>query len=92
MSSEEALDLGLATKVVPADALMDEVHQMARLLAAGPTVSYGAIRRSVNHSAGHDLESSLRFEAEMMAQTGATRAHPSPDRERLAGPCRTWWR
>ncbi|MDX6302883.1 MAG: 2-(1,2-epoxy,2-dihydrophenyl)acetyl-CoA isomerase [Nocardioidaceae bacterium] len=75
VSSEEALDLGLATKVVPADALMDEVHQMARLLAAGPTAAYGAIRRSVNHSAGHDLESSLQFEAEMMALTGATRDH-----------------
>jgi 2-(1,2-epoxy-1,2-dihydrophenyl)acetyl-CoA isomerase len=75
VSSEEALDLGLATRVVPADALMDEVHQMARLLAAGPTVSFGAIRRSVNHSAGQDLESSLRFEAEMMALTGATRDH-----------------
>ena len=73
--SEEALDLGLATKVVPADALMEEVHQMARLLAAGPTVSYGAIRRAVNHSAGHDLESSLQFEAEMMALTGATHDH-----------------
>jgi len=75
VSSEEALDLGLATKVVPADALMDEVHQLARRLAAGPTVAYGAIRRSVNHSAGHDLDSSLRFEAEMMALTGATQDH-----------------
>jgi 2-(1,2-epoxy-1,2-dihydrophenyl)acetyl-CoA isomerase len=75
VSSEEALELGLATKVVPADALMDEVHQLARRLAAGPTVAYGAIRRSVNHSAGHDLDSSLRFEAEMMARTGATQDH-----------------
>jgi 2-(1,2-epoxy-1,2-dihydrophenyl)acetyl-CoA isomerase len=75
VSSEEALELGLATKVVPADALMEETHQLARTLAAGPTVAYGAIRRSVNHSAGHDLESSLRFEADMMALTGATQDH-----------------
>src|SRR3954449_2528379 len=47
--AEEAMALGLATTVVPADALMDEVHQLARRLAAGPTVAYGAIRRSVNH-------------------------------------------
>ncbi len=73
--SEEALELGLATKVVPADALAEEVRQLARLLAAGPTVAYGAIRRSVGHSAGHDLPSSLAVEAEMMALTGATEDH-----------------
>ncbi|MEP7091579.1 MAG: enoyl-CoA hydratase-related protein [Nocardioidaceae bacterium] len=75
VGSEECLELGLATKVVPADALADEVHQMARLLAAGPTVSFGAIRRSVTFSESHDLASSLEFEAEMMALTGASEDH-----------------
>ena len=75
ISSEEALDLGLATKVVPADALAEEVRQMARRLARGPTVAFGAIRRCVGYSAGHDLESSLAFEAEMMSLTGATQDH-----------------
>jgi 2-(1,2-epoxy-1,2-dihydrophenyl)acetyl-CoA isomerase len=75
VSSEEALELGLATKVVPADALAEEVRQLARQLAAGPTVAFGAIRRSVGHSAGHDLESSLATEAEMMALTGGTEDH-----------------
>lgn len=73
--SEEALELGLATKVVPADALVEEVRQLARQLAAGPTVAFGAIRRSLAHSAGHDLASSLGFEAQMMALTGATADH-----------------
>jgi 2-(1,2-epoxy-1,2-dihydrophenyl)acetyl-CoA isomerase len=71
----EALDLGLATTVVPADDLTEEVDRLARRLAAGPTVSFGAIRRAVGHSAGHDLASSLAFEAEMMALTGATEDH-----------------
>ncbi|HYO41486.1 MAG TPA: enoyl-CoA hydratase-related protein [Nocardioidaceae bacterium] len=73
--SEEALELGLATKVVPADALAEEVRQLARQLAAGPTVAFGAIRRSVGYSAGHDLEASLGVEAQMMALTGATEDH-----------------
>ena len=73
--SDEALQLGLATKVVPADALAEEVRHLARQLAAGPTVAYGAIRRSLGHSAGHDLASSLAFEADMMALTGATEDH-----------------
>ena len=75
IKSDEALDLGLATKVVPADALADEVRQMAKRLATGPTVSFGAIRRSVEYSEGHDFESSLAFEAEMMALTGSTADH-----------------
>jgi 2-(1,2-epoxy-1,2-dihydrophenyl)acetyl-CoA isomerase len=73
--AEEALELGLATTVVPAQDLADETRRLAERLAAGPTVSYGAIRRSVAHSAGHDLASSLAFEAEMMALTGATEDH-----------------
>jgi 2-(1,2-epoxy-1,2-dihydrophenyl)acetyl-CoA isomerase len=75
ISSAESLELGLATKVVPADALAEEVRQMARLLARGPTVAFGAIRRCVAHSAGHDLEASLSFEADMMSLTGATEDH-----------------
>jgi 2-(1,2-epoxy-1,2-dihydrophenyl)acetyl-CoA isomerase len=75
ISAQEALGIGLATRVVPADQLADEVGALAQHLAAGPTVSYGAIRRSIFYSAGHDLESSLAFEAEMMALTGATSDH-----------------
>jgi 2-(1,2-epoxy-1,2-dihydrophenyl)acetyl-CoA isomerase len=73
--SDEALDLGLATKVVDGDSLAEEAHQLARQLAAGPTVAFGAIRRSLAYSAGHDFESALANEAEMMALTGATEDH-----------------
>jgi len=73
--AEEALSLGLATAVVPAAELEGEIASLARRLADGPTVAFGAIRRSVAHSAGHDFESSLAFEAEMMALTGATEDH-----------------
>ena len=75
IDSEESLELGLASKVVPGDQLADEVRQLARRLAAGPTVSYGAIRRAVTFSAAHDLTGSLAFEAEMMTLTGSTEDH-----------------
>jgi 2-(1,2-epoxy-1,2-dihydrophenyl)acetyl-CoA isomerase len=71
----EALDLGLATSVVPAADVEQEATALAQRLAAGPTLAYGAVRRSVEHSAGHDLDSSLEFEAQMMARTGATQDH-----------------
>jgi 2-(1,2-epoxy-1,2-dihydrophenyl)acetyl-CoA isomerase len=75
VKADESLELGLATKVVPGDDLQAEVTTLAQRLATGPTVAYGAVRRSLTHSSGHDLESSLAFEAEMMALTGATDDH-----------------
>jgi len=75
LPAQESLELGLATRVVPPGDLAAEVRELAGRLAAGPTLSFGAIRRSVTHSAGNDLESSLAFEAEMMALTGATEDH-----------------
>ncbi len=75
IAAGEALELGLATTVVPVDGFPDEVGTLVRRLADGPTVSFGAIRRSVGYSAGHDLVSSLSFEAEMMALTGGTLDH-----------------
>ncbi len=73
--AEEALELGLATTVVPADQLAEEAGRLAHTLAAGPTVAFGAIRRAVEHSAGHDFATSLAFEAEMMTLTGSTEDH-----------------
>ena len=73
--SSEALALGLVTTVVPADDLAGEVATLARRLADGPTVAYGAIRRSVEHAAGHSFTEALEFEAEMMALTGGTADH-----------------
>ncbi len=75
MSAQDALALGLATRVVPEEDFADAVEELAGRLAQGPTVSYGAIRRSVAYAAGHSLEDSLAFEAKMMAATGATQDH-----------------
>jgi 2-(1,2-epoxy-1,2-dihydrophenyl)acetyl-CoA isomerase len=75
IKASEALELGLATKVVPDGDLEGEVATLATHLATGPTVAFGAIRRSVANSAGRGFEESLEFEAEMMALTGGTRDH-----------------
>lgn len=75
IDSAESLELGLATKVVDTDQLEGETASMAALLAAGPTVAYGAIRRSVEFSAGHGFEESLDHEGSMMTLTGSTEDH-----------------
>jgi 2-(1,2-epoxy-1,2-dihydrophenyl)acetyl-CoA isomerase len=75
IGAEEALELGLATRVVPAAELDTAVRELAARLAAGPTVALGAMRRSVAYSAGHSFEESLAFESSMMTLTGATADH-----------------
>src|SRR6476661_6426952 len=75
LKAEEADELGLATRVVPAADLATEVRALAERLAAGPTVALGAMRQSVAYSAGHSFEESLAFESSMMTKTGATADH-----------------
>ncbi|MEO7351901.1 MAG: enoyl-CoA hydratase-related protein [Marmoricola sp.] len=75
IDSAESLELGLATKVVDTDQLEAEAASLARRLAAGPTVAFGAIRRSVEFSAGHGFAESLEFEGSMMTLTGSTEDH-----------------
>ena len=71
----EALELGMVNRVVSETELPTVVGELARTLAAGPTLAYGAIRRSVAFSAGHPLSESLAQEADQMAVTGASADH-----------------
>jgi 2-(1,2-epoxy-1,2-dihydrophenyl)acetyl-CoA isomerase len=75
VSAQEALELGMVNQVVSAEELPAVVRELARTLAAGPTLAYGAIRRSVAFSAGHPLRESLAQEAEQMALTGSSEDH-----------------
>ena len=76
IKADEALALGLATRVVPAVvARPTRWRALATSLAAGPTVAFGAMRRSVAYAAGHTFEESLAFESSMMTLTGATADH-----------------
>ena len=73
--SAECLELGLVTKVVPAEQFEATVAELARTLAAGPTLAYGSIRRAVAASSGQDLADALAHEAELMTLTGASADH-----------------
>lgn len=75
LKAEESLEVGLATRVVPAEDLAGEVRTVAERLAAGPTVALGAMRQSVAYAAGHSFEEALAFESAMMTKTGATADH-----------------
>ena len=71
----EALELGLATRVVTEADFAGAVGELAARLASGPTLAFGSIRQAVANSAGAPLAESLAFEAEKMALTGASEDH-----------------
>jgi 2-(1,2-epoxy-1,2-dihydrophenyl)acetyl-CoA isomerase len=71
----EALELGMVSQVVSPGELQDVAGRLARTLAAGPTLAYGAIRRSIAFSAGHSLSESTAQEAVQMAYTGGSQDH-----------------
>jgi 2-(1,2-epoxy-1,2-dihydrophenyl)acetyl-CoA isomerase len=84
VGAEEALALGLATKVVPDDELPAAAAQLAARLAAGPTMAYAAIRQALAFSQTHDLADSLANEAELMGRTGRSADHAAAVRSFLA--------
>ena len=77
VAADEALALGLATRVVPAGELAEVVGDLARRLAAGPTVALGAMRQSLTFAADHTFTEAIEFESAQMTRTGQTADHAS---------------
>jgi 2-(1,2-epoxy-1,2-dihydrophenyl)acetyl-CoA isomerase len=69
---ERAVDLGLATEVVPAADFDDRVDELAGQLASGPTQAMGATKRLMTESFDASLESQLAAETEAMAEATHT--------------------
>ncbi|GAA3046575.1 2-(1,2-epoxy-1,2-dihydrophenyl)acetyl-CoA isomerase [Streptomyces olivoverticillatus] len=75
VEAQEAYELGLADKVVPAAELAAEAAAVARRLASGPTAAYAAIKESLDYAAGHSLAQALVKEEELQARAGASEDH-----------------
>ncbi len=73
--AQEAMRLGLLTKVVPHDQLMAETMALATRLAMGPTLAFGHIKDNIAHGATNTLSDSLTHEAENMIASGLTEDH-----------------
>lgn len=72
VGAEEALAIGLADRVVPADDLLQAAMETAREYANGPTEAYAAVKRAVGEGFDVTLESGLAIEAEEFAGVFAT--------------------
>lgn len=75
VTAQEALDLGIVNRVVPAAELAAEAGKLARTLASGPTVAYAALKESMAYGAGHTLSETLDKEDELQARAGASEDH-----------------
>jgi len=75
LTAEEALALGIVTRVVP-DAEIDKAaHDFAMALAQGPTVTLGYIKRNINNAEVLPLEACFDGEALHHSRCGETADH-----------------
>lgn len=71
MNAAEALDMGLVWKVVPHDALLEEVRELATRLSRMPTLAIGRMKRVISRTYEMSLGEILR--EEVRAQIDLTR-------------------
>ncbi|MER7567587.1 enoyl-CoA hydratase/isomerase family protein [Streptomyces sp. NPDC048523] len=75
MSARDAHDLGIVNRLVPSTDLPAEAEKVARALAEGPTVAYGAIKESLAYALSHTLAETLEKEDELQTRAGASEDH-----------------
>lgn len=75
IGAQDAYELGIAGRVVPADALRDEAENVARALAEGPTLAYAALKESLAYGLTHSLDETLEKEDELQTRAGSSEDH-----------------
>ncbi|MEU0071171.1 enoyl-CoA hydratase-related protein [Streptomyces sp. NPDC006332] len=75
IKAQEAYELGVANRIVPTGSLRGEAEQVARALAEGPTVAYGAIKEAVAYGLSHSLAETLEKEDELQTRAGSSQDH-----------------
>lgn len=75
ITAQEARELGIVNRLVPAEDLHTEAEAVARALAAGPTVAYAAIKESLAYGASRSLSEALEREDVLQTRAGASEDH-----------------
>lgn len=63
IGAQEARELGIANRVVPADQLLPEAHKLAAEIAAGPATALAMTKTLLNKSSNTTLEQMLEYES-----------------------------
>ena len=72
VAAAEALEIGLADKVVPDEEVYETAKAMAAQYAAGPAVALAAAKRAIDLGLGTDLDTGLEYERAAFAALFAT--------------------
>lgn len=72
LSGREAVEWGIANRVVPDDRLADEAHALAAQLAAGPTRAYAAAKRLMHSGWLTPLETQVEYELRSINEMART--------------------
>lgn len=73
VTADEAAAQGLIWAAVPDAGFEAEWRRRAAQLAQGPTLAYGAIKRTLRASMANDFDAQLELEANLQAELGRTR-------------------
>ncbi|MFD1543600.1 enoyl-CoA hydratase-related protein [Nonomuraea guangzhouensis] len=84
LTAARALELGVVTRVVPADDVLKTAQELAVRLAAGPTVAFAATKRALAYATTHSLPETLALEADLQDACVATQDHLDATRAFLA--------
>ncbi len=72
LSAAEAHEWGIVERVVPDDELLSEAEKLARSLASGPTLAFGAVKRLLLESQNARLEDQLDAETSAIVSMTTT--------------------
>src|ERR1700739_4210822 len=75
LTAQEALALGMVTRVVPDAEIDAAAHELAISLAQGPSVTLGYIKRNINNAEHLSLEACFDAEAIHHSRAGETADH-----------------
>jgi 2-(1,2-epoxy-1,2-dihydrophenyl)acetyl-CoA isomerase len=72
LGAQRAWELGIVSRVVPRERLMEEALEMAHRLAQGPTKAIGMCKRMLNRSFESDLLTALEMESSLQGIAAST--------------------
>jgi enoyl-CoA hydratase len=68
ITPQEALEIGLVNRLLPADELLDKTMEYAAQLAEGPTLAIGNIKTAVALGSGMPLDAGLALERDLVSR------------------------
>ena len=75
VTAEEALRIGMVSRVVPDGTALTAATELAASMAAGPTLAYAGIKEALRAAGGADLEHALATESRTQSELAATSDH-----------------